>query len=140
MKKQGIIDYDYGYGDTSLSDYGNENSSSKDSVENAVKKAVCLKQDTLPATQTSLGIQNPRRVQPEPGGQIHALGRSAWPCTPSACSDATNPPSPIRIATPRGSDTLQRVEPRLVTSLTPTPAADEKTGTSPQSLFVCRAN
>ncbi len=78
LKTQGIIDY--GYSDTSLSDYeedhflplelggapkdpknlwpephaGDENSSSKDSVENAVKKAVCAGQATLSAAQDAM--------------------------------------------------------------------------------------
>ncbi|MFJ9782648.1 hypothetical protein ACIRSS_23910 [Amycolatopsis sp. NPDC101161] len=78
LKKQGIIDY--GYSDTNMSDYeedhflplelggapkdprnlwpephaGSPNSSSKDSVENAVKKAVCAHQVTLSAAQTAM--------------------------------------------------------------------------------------
>ncbi|WP_329072556.1 hypothetical protein [Amycolatopsis sp. NBC_01480] len=78
LKKQGIADY--GYKDTNMSDYeedhflplevggaprdpknlwpephsGNENSRSKDSVENAVKKAVCAKKATLSAAQHAL--------------------------------------------------------------------------------------
>ncbi|MET9002736.1 hypothetical protein [Amycolatopsis sp. NPDC004169] len=78
LKKQGIIDY--GYTDTSMSDYeedhflplelggapkdprnlwpephsGDENSYSKDSVENAVKKAVCAHQVTLAAAQAAM--------------------------------------------------------------------------------------
>ncbi|SEB47142.1 hypothetical protein SAMN04489727_2014 [Amycolatopsis tolypomycina] len=78
LKKQGIIDY--GYSDTSMSDYeedhllplelggapkdprnlwpephsGSPNSYSKDSVENAVKKAVCAHQVTLSAAQTAM--------------------------------------------------------------------------------------
>ncbi|MEV4150830.1 hypothetical protein AB0J40_44750 [Amycolatopsis sp. NPDC049691] len=78
LKKQGIIDY--GYSDTSMSDYeedhflplelggapkdplnlwpephsGDENSYSKDSVENAVKKAVCAGRVTLAAAQNAM--------------------------------------------------------------------------------------
>ncbi|MEU5262263.1 hypothetical protein [Amycolatopsis sp. NPDC021455] len=78
LKKQGIIDY--GYADTSLSDYeedhflplelggapkdprnlwpephaGAENSYSKDSVENAVKKAVCAGRVTLRNAQNAM--------------------------------------------------------------------------------------
>jgi len=78
LKAQGIIDY--GYSDTSMSDYeedhflplelggapkdpenlwpephsGNENSYSKDSVENAVKKAVCANQATLSDAQHAM--------------------------------------------------------------------------------------
>jgi hypothetical protein len=78
LKKQGIIDY--GYSDTSLSDYeedhflplelggapkdprnlwpephaGAENSAGKDSVENAVKKAVCAGRATLSAAQRAM--------------------------------------------------------------------------------------
>lgn len=78
LKQQGIIDY--GYTDTSMSDYeedhflplelggapkdprnlwpephsGSPNSYSKDSVENAVKKAVCAHQVTLSAAQTAM--------------------------------------------------------------------------------------
>ncbi len=78
LKKQGIIDY--GYSDTSLSDYeedhflplelggapkdprnlwpephsGDQNSATKDSVENAVKKAVCAGRATLAAAQNAM--------------------------------------------------------------------------------------
>ncbi|MFF1614155.1 hypothetical protein ACFVYA_40865 [Amycolatopsis sp. NPDC058278] len=78
LKKQGIIDY--GYADTSMSDYeedhflplelggapkdsrnlwpephaGSPNSYSKDSVENAVKKAVCAGQVTLDDAQNAM--------------------------------------------------------------------------------------
>ncbi|WP_328617111.1 hypothetical protein OHS18_12725 [Amycolatopsis sp. NBC_00355] len=78
LKKQGIIDY--GYSDTNMSDYeedhflplelggapkdprnlwpephsGTENAYSKDSVENAVKKAVCNGQATLTAAQHAM--------------------------------------------------------------------------------------
>ncbi|NBH07611.1 hypothetical protein [Amycolatopsis sp. SID8362] len=78
LKKQGIIDY--GYSDTSMSDYeedhflplelggapkdplnlwpephsGDENAYTKDSVENAVKKAVCAGQVTLSAAQNAM--------------------------------------------------------------------------------------
>ncbi|MET8847944.1 hypothetical protein [Amycolatopsis sp. NPDC004625] len=78
LKRQGIIDY--GYADTSLSDYeedhflplelggapkdpanlwpephaGSENSYSKDSVENAVKKAVCARRVTLDDAQQAM--------------------------------------------------------------------------------------
>jgi hypothetical protein len=78
LKVQGIKDY--GYSDTSLADYeedhflplelggsprdpknlwpephaGNKNSYSKDSVENAVKKAVCAGQATLSAAQHAM--------------------------------------------------------------------------------------
>lgn len=78
LKTQGIVDY--GYSDTSLSDYeedhflplelggapkdpknlwpephaGSENSASKDSVENAVKKAVCAGKATLSAAQHAM--------------------------------------------------------------------------------------
>lgn len=78
LKKQGIVDY--GYSDTSMSDYeedhflplelggapkdpknlwpephaGNQNAYSKDSVENAVKKAVCAGQATLTAAQHAM--------------------------------------------------------------------------------------
>jgi hypothetical protein len=78
LKAQGIIDY--GYADTSMSDYeedhflplelggapkdpknlwpephsGNENSYSKDSVENAVKKAVCAGKTTLAKAQHAM--------------------------------------------------------------------------------------
>lgn len=78
LKKQGIIDY--GYSDTSMSDYeedhflplevggaprdpknlwpephsGDKNSYSKDSVENAVKKAVCAGKAKLSAAQHAL--------------------------------------------------------------------------------------
>lgn len=78
LKRQGIIDY--GYTDTSLSDYeedhflplelggapkdpanlwpephaGSENSYSKDSVENAVKKAVCAGRATLGDAQRAM--------------------------------------------------------------------------------------
>ncbi|MFJ9781931.1 hypothetical protein ACIRSS_20265 [Amycolatopsis sp. NPDC101161] len=78
LKTQGIADY--GYSDTSLSDYeedhflplelggapkdpknlwpephsGSENSYSKDSVENAVKKAVCANRATLAAAQHAM--------------------------------------------------------------------------------------
>ncbi|WP_254896796.1 hypothetical protein [Amycolatopsis sp. Hca4] len=78
LKKQGIIDY--GYTDTSMSDYeedhflplelggapkdprnlwpephsGSPNSYSKDSVENAVKKAVCAGQVTLEDAQNAM--------------------------------------------------------------------------------------
>ncbi|HKN55110.1 MAG TPA: hypothetical protein VJX66_21625 [Amycolatopsis sp.] len=78
LKTQGIADY--GYSDTSLSDYeedhflplelggapkdpknlwpephsGSENSYSKDSVENAVKKAVCAGKTTLAKAQNAM--------------------------------------------------------------------------------------
>lgn len=78
LKEQGIIDY--GYSDTSMSDYeedhflplelggaprdpknlwpephsGSENSYSKDSVENALKRAVCAGEVTLHAAQTAM--------------------------------------------------------------------------------------
>ncbi|MET8848595.1 hypothetical protein [Amycolatopsis sp. NPDC004625] len=78
LKQQGIIDY--GYGDTTMSDYeedhflplelggapkdpanlwpephaGTENAYSKDSVENAVKKAVCAGQATLADAQDAM--------------------------------------------------------------------------------------
>ena len=78
LKKQGIIDY--GYSDTNMSDYeedhflplelggapkdpknlwpephsGSENSASKDTVENAVKKAVCNGTVTLDAAQHAM--------------------------------------------------------------------------------------
>ncbi|AHH98007.1 hypothetical protein KALB_4645 [Kutzneria albida DSM 43870] len=78
LKKQGIADY--GYSDTNMSDYeedhflplelggaprdprnlwpephsGDKNSYSKDSVENAVKKAVCAGQATLSAAQHAM--------------------------------------------------------------------------------------
>ncbi len=78
LKRQGILDY--GYTDTSLSDYeedhflplelggapkdprnlwpephaGSKNAYSKDSVENAVKKAVCAGQVTLTAAQSGM--------------------------------------------------------------------------------------
>ena len=78
LKKQGIIDY--GYTDTSMSDYeedhflplelggapkdphnlwpephsGSPNSYSKDAVENEVKNAVCAHQVTLSAAQTAM--------------------------------------------------------------------------------------
>jgi hypothetical protein len=78
LKKQGIIDY--GYSDTNMSDYeedhflplelggapkdprnlwpephsGDENSRTKDSVENAVKKAVCAGQATLDDAQNAM--------------------------------------------------------------------------------------
>ncbi|WIX98348.1 hypothetical protein QRX60_30310 [Amycolatopsis mongoliensis] len=78
LKQQGIIDY--GYSDTNMSDYeedhflplelggapkdpknlwpephaGDENAYSKDSVENAVKKAVCAGQATLADAQDAM--------------------------------------------------------------------------------------
>lgn len=78
LKQQGIIDY--GYSDTNMSDYeedhflplelggapkdpknlwpephsGDENAYSKDSVENAVKKAVCAGQATLDDAQQAM--------------------------------------------------------------------------------------